>query len=159
MTVTWKATVGVALVFVLGCLTGVLGSGVFFAHRTTVFLQRGSAGYVELLEWRLTRNLDLDADQKEKIHGYFMENLSDRKQLQAQMQPSVQKVNQLMVQNIKSVLRPDQIRIFHQNLTEFRKRLGRAEFAPRPGNPPPPGEPTDLSGAPSEPQNPPSTAP
>jgi hypothetical protein len=132
MTGHWKASLGVLLVFILGCLSGMLVSSVYFSHRTTVFFQRGSAAYVDLAENCLTRNLNLDATQKQQIHQYFLENLAERKQLQSQIQPAMQMVNHHTFGEIRSILRPDQMIVFRENLTDFRKRIVRNG-----GNPPP----------------------
>jgi hypothetical protein len=132
MTGHWKASLGVLLVFILGCLSGILVSSVYFSHRDTLFFQRGSAGYIDLAERRLTRNLNLDPTQKQEIHQYFLENLAERKQLQAQIQPEVQMLNHQTFGEIRSVLRPDQMIVFRENLTDFRKRIARNG-----GNPPP----------------------
>jgi hypothetical protein len=125
MTGNWKAVLGVILVFVLGCLAGVLASSVYFAHRASVFLQRGAAAYIEVAERRVTRGLNLDENQKEQIHEVFMANLAERKHLQAQIQPQIQALNFQTVREIKSLLRPDQMEAFHRNLTEFHRRFGR----------------------------------
>jgi hypothetical protein len=121
-----KAVLGVFLVFVLGALAGGLATSVYLNQRSTAFFQRGTAGYIDLLEKRMTRNLSLDPDQKQQIHAYFLENLEKRKELQAQIKPGVQEVNRQTFEEIRSALHPDQLRLFHQNLVDFRKRSGRA---------------------------------
>jgi hypothetical protein len=130
MTGHWKASLGVLLVFILGCLSGMLVSSVYFSHRTAVFFQRGSAAYIDLAEHRLTRNLNLDPTQKQEIHQYFLENLAERKQLQAQVQPEVQMLNHQTFGEIRSVLRPEQMTVFRENLNEFRKRFARTADNP-----------------------------
>jgi hypothetical protein len=138
MTGNWKATLGVLLVFVLGALAGGLVASVYFVHRTTVLIQRGPSAFVELMEGRMTRNLDLDAGQKQKIHSILMQALEDRKRLQATIQPDVQRLNFQTVQEIQSVMRPEQASLFHQNLIEYRKRFGALAPPPRNSLPGPP---------------------
>lgn len=120
-----KTFFGVLLVFVLGCAAGILVSSIYFSHRAAVFLQRGAPAFVEVLERRMTQGLNLDANQKEQIHQIFMDNLQERKKLQAQIQPQVQALNWQTVRQIKTVLRPEQMEAFHGNLAEFRRRFGR----------------------------------
>lgn len=134
MTNHWKAVFGVILVFIFGCLFGALGTSVFFYHRTTEFLQRGPEGVAELLERRMTHNLALDANQRQQIHAYFMENVGQRKQLQFQIQPQIQMLNRQTLQQINAVLRPDQRELFRENLTQFRQRFGKSPFNPNAGN-------------------------
>jgi Spy/CpxP family protein refolding chaperone len=156
MTGHWKDSLGVLMVFILGCLAGILAASVYFSHRDTAFFQRGSAAYIDLAERRLTRNLNLDATQKQQIHQYFLENLAERKQLQAQIQPAMQMVNHHTFGEIRSVLQPEQLTIFRENLTEFRKRLARNGGNPPPG--PNTGAATNFSTN-TAPENPPPAIP
>lgn len=126
MTGYWKASLGVTLVFVLGCIAGALGSSLYFSHRTALLAQRGTAAYIEFVERRTTRNLHLDSEQKREIHDYFMANLDSRKQLQTQIQPQIQQLNIQTFQQVKAVLRPDQAQLFHDNMIELRKGFARA---------------------------------
>jgi hypothetical protein len=125
MNSSWKAFLGVLLVFFLGVLAGALIAAVHFKHRATVFFQRGTPAYVELLEHHLTRGLALDDTQRQEIHEAFLQNIEERKKLQAQIQPQVQELNMGTMREIRSVLRPDQLATFRDNLAEFRQRTGR----------------------------------
>jgi len=135
--------ISVILVFILGCLSGSLGTFVFVAHRTTVLLHRGAPAFAELVERRMTRHLDLDAAQKEKIQQFLVQNIDSRKQLQGQIQPDVQRLNFQTIQQIRSILRPDQARIFYDNLADYRKHLARAALPPGAANQPVPEIPAD----------------
>lgn len=121
---TGKAVFGVILVFVLGCAAGSLGSSIYFSHRLEVMLRHGSATYVEMLERRTTRGLNLDANQKEKIHALFMDNLEQRKKVQAQIQPQIKALNMQTRREIRALLRPEQLETFRNNLQQMRQRLG-----------------------------------
>ncbi len=129
MTGYWKASLGVILVFVLGCASGTLGSSLYFSHRIALLAQRGTAGYIEFVEKHTTRNLHLDPQQKKEIHAYFMANLADRKQLETQIRPQIEQLNVRTFQQVKSVLRPDQAQLFHDNTLELRKGFARAARA------------------------------
>jgi hypothetical protein len=125
MNLTYKATLGVILIFILGSLAGCLVTSIYFHHRNAVLFQRGAPAYIELVQRRLTRNLALDPTQKQSVAEFFMQNLEQRQKLQAQIQPQVQALNLQTVQQIRSVLNPDQAALFRENLEEFRKRFGR----------------------------------
>jgi hypothetical protein len=127
----WKARFGVLLVFLLGGLVGGLSASIYFHHRMALFLERGPAAYVDVLERRLTRHLHLDASQKQQIHDDMMENLAQRKLLQAQIRPQVKMLNQQTIQQIRTILTPDQLIVFHENLAELHKRAAlQADAAP-----------------------------
>jgi hypothetical protein len=126
------------LVFIFGCISGWIGASVVDYRQTTQFLQGGQEAVAKLLEMRMTRNLNLDENQKRQIHQYFMDNLAQRKQLQMQIQPEIQLVNRETFQEINAILRPDQQKIFRQNVTLFRQRTGKSPFNPNPGIQPSP---------------------
>jgi hypothetical protein len=126
------------LVFIFGCLSGWIGASVVKYRQTTQFLQGGPEAVAKLLEMRMTRNLNLDERQKQQIHQYFMDNLLQRRQLQQQIQPQVQLVNRDTFMEINAILRPDQQKIFRENITLFRQRTGKSPFNPNPAIQPSP---------------------
>ena len=138
MTSPWKAVCGVVLVFLLGCLSGWIGASLVHYRQTTQFLQGGPEAVAKLLETRMTRNLNLDENQRQKVHQLFMDNLVQRRQLQMQIQPQVQLVNRETFEEINVLLRPDQQKIFRENITLFRQRTGKSPFNPNPAIQPSP---------------------
>lgn len=147
MTSQWKAVCGVMLVFIFGCISGWIGASLVDYRQTTQFLQGGPEAVAKLLEMRMTRNLNLDEKQKQQIHQYFMDNLVQRRQLQMQIQPEVQMVNRETFQDINAILRPDQQKIFRQNITLFRQRTGKSAFNPNPGIQPSPNATPNVTGS------------
>ncbi|MCE0482882.1 MAG: hypothetical protein LV479_01435 [Methylacidiphilales bacterium] len=126
MTTTWKAVLGIVLIFIFGFVCGITSTSIY-AHRKMVeFLQHPALTVSNTLERRLTHNLNLDSDQKQRIHELFLANLDQRKQLQEQIQPQVRVLNRQTFMEINSVLRPDQREQFHQNLAQIRRRFGPA---------------------------------
>lgn len=75
----WKIFAGIFLVFALGVVSGVLGTGVFIKHRVLEF--RGGAPFMRdrFLMHRLTRELDLTGTQQEKI-GRILKGMRTRHQ-------------------------------------------------------------------------------
>jgi hypothetical protein len=121
----WKAVFGIILIFLFGCLAGAVSTSIFFHHRMLIVLQHPAASLSAALEKRLTRNLNLDANQQQQIHGYFLENLDRRKELQKQNKPEVQLLNHRTLQEIVADLRPDQAEQFRKNVRESRQRSWR----------------------------------
>jgi hypothetical protein len=150
MNKTWKAILGVILIFILGWLTGALCGSLYVRHRVLDIVQRGPEAVAGILEQRMTRNLDLDATQKDQIHGFILANLQQRKLLQAQVQPQVQVANRETLKEINSVLRPDQQQKLHENLVEFRQRFGKSPFNPN-ADVPTDGTATPANPAPANP--------
>lgn len=123
MSASWKAIVGIILIFIFGVLSGILGTSIFVHHKMRTMLYRPALILMKTVEKRLTGNLALDANQKQQIDGYFMENLNNREELQAQIQPQVHLLNLKMLQEISATLRAPQLERFRQNLDELRKRM------------------------------------
>ena len=121
---TWKAVLGVVLIYIFGCFSGIVSTSIFFHQKMLNFWHNPAVAVSAALEKRLTGNLALDANQKQQVHGYFMENLTQRKELQKEIQPRVETLNRQTVQQITAVLRPEQVELFNQNVDRLRKRFG-----------------------------------
>jgi len=126
MNKTWKAVLGVILIYFFGCFSGAVSTSIFFHHKMLGFLQHPAVAMSAMLEQRLTGNLGLDANQKQQVHEYFLENLQKQKELRKEIQPRVQFLNRQTVQQVTAILRPDQSELFHQNIEKFRKRMEAA---------------------------------
>jgi len=155
MTTRWKAILGVILIYVFGCLSGGVAVSIIVHHRILAILQHPALAATEAMERHLTENLHLDPTQKTEVHGYFMENLQQRKVLQKQIQPQIKTLNQQTVDQITAVLHPDQAVIFHQNVDLLRKKFATLSSdqssAPAPSIPALSGDAPTNSGAGSPP--------
>jgi hypothetical protein len=127
MSPTWKAVIGVILIFILGWFGGALSTLVIVKHKA-MMVQRNPEALAIVLERQTTRNLGLDADQKSHLHSIFLDNLRQRMELQRQIQPQVKTINGQTLQQIDTVLKPDQQQKFHDNLVLFKDRFGRNPF-------------------------------
>jgi len=128
MSPTWKAAIGIILVFILGWFGGVVMTMVIARHKALALAQRDPEAVTIVLERQTTRNLDLNADQKAHLHALILENIKQRLELQKQIQPQVKAVNRQTLQEIDAVLTPDQQQRFRENLTLFKSRFGRNPF-------------------------------
>jgi hypothetical protein len=127
MNPTWKAIAGVTVIFILGCVIGVLGTLVAVKHKALA-VQRNPEALAIVLERQTTRNLGLDADKKQQLHGVFLQYIRQRLELQRQIQPQVRALNAQTLQQIDGQLTSDQQQKFRENLTLFKTRFGRNPF-------------------------------
>jgi hypothetical protein len=137
----WRAILGVILVFVFGCVAGAFTASIHYHHRLIRILQHPGAAVAAEMEKRLTGNIGLDANQKQEVHAIFLENAQHRKEVQKQVQPQIQALNQRLLSQIAAILRPDQAALYQKNLTRLHKRLLVAvpdQTAPLPGSSPTP---------------------
>jgi hypothetical protein len=128
MSPTWKAALGVILIFILGWFGGALTTLIIEHHRMLVVIQHDPEPLAKMLERQTTRNLGLSEDQTKQLHALFVENLRERLDLQKQIQPQVKAVNGQTLQQIDALLSPDQQKRFHDNLVRFKQRFGRNPF-------------------------------
>jgi Spy/CpxP family protein refolding chaperone len=82
----------------------------------------------QIIERRATRNLDLTPGQKEQIHHLIEENLTQRQQLQKQIQPQMRELNQQTLAQINALLTPTQAEQFQDNLERIRMETGHNFF-------------------------------
>ncbi len=128
MSPTWKAAIGVILVFILGWFGGALTTLVIARHKALALAQHGPEALAIVLERQTTRNLRLNDTQKTQLHSLIVQNLQERMELQKQIQPQVKSANRQTLQQIDSLLTPDQQQRFHDNLVLFKERFGRNPF-------------------------------
>ena len=128
MNATWKAALGVILVFILGWFGGVLTIIVVERHRALILLQHEPEGMAKLLERQTLRSLDLDEGKRKQVHDLIVQNLKQRMELQKQIQPQVRVINRQTLQQIDALLTPDQQQRFRESLAGFKKRFGRNPF-------------------------------
>jgi hypothetical protein len=134
MNSTWKAAVGVILIFILGWAGGTLTTIAVARHKMLTLAQHGPEAVAIVLERQTTRNLGLNEDQKTKLHALIVENVRQRMEFQKQIQPQVHDVNRQTMQQIDALLTPDQQQRFQDNLVLFKDRFGRNPFNVGPEN-------------------------
>jgi len=134
MNPTWKAALGVILIFVLGWFGGAVTTLVIVRHKALLLAQHGPEAIAIVLERQTTRDLGLTDDQKTHLHALFVENVRQRMELQKQVQPQVKAVNRQTLQEIDALLTADQQQRFHDNLVLFKDRFGRNPFNVGPEN-------------------------
>ena len=145
MSTTWKAAIGVILIFVLGWFGGVVTTMIIAHHKALALAQHGPEAIAIMLERQTTHNLGLNADQKKQLHDLIMDNVRQRTELQKQVQPQVRAVNHQTLQEINALLTPDQQQRFHDNLVLFKDRFGHNPFNVGPDEKPaPPANPANT---------------
>jgi hypothetical protein len=125
MNMTWKAVAGVLLIFVLGCIFGGVSTLVVARHHLVAAMQRGPDAAAPVLERRLTRGMDLSAQQKDRLHGIIVQYLHDRVNLQKTLRPQVRALNQDTMKEIDAVLTPEEQARFRDNVARFDENTGR----------------------------------
>ena len=123
----WKSILGVLLVFCLGAIAGAaIGHRVDRQRMEAVLSGRGGAT-VDLIVRRLSRSLELDSSQREKVRAIVTETHRDiveiRKPIQARIEATIERSRA----RVREILRPDQREKFDRIQAERRKRRERPE--------------------------------
>jgi hypothetical protein len=128
MSSSWKAVLGIVLVFAFGVVSGVLSTAGYFHRKAALFFQGNPGVIADAAQGYFTHDIDLDANQKARIHQLLLDDIAERRKLQSRIQPDLQALNVQLVQQIREVMRPDQVGRFKENVTELRRRLARLAF-------------------------------
>ena len=128
MSPTWKAVIGVILVFILGWFGGALTTLVIAHHRMLAVIDQKPEPLARMLERQTIRGLGLDEDKKQQIHALLVDYLQKRFALQKQIQPQVQALNGQTLNQINALLTSGQQEQFHDNLVRLKQRYGRNPF-------------------------------
>ena len=118
----WKAVAGVVLVFFLGVLAGGIGVYRFHRHRMDRFFRGDPGAMSGLLVHRLTRQLDLDASQRDRVDGIARRTHEEVREVRQRCRPQVEEILEKGRREIRAVLRPDQQARFDQIVAERRHR-------------------------------------
>ncbi len=149
MNPTWKAAIGVILIFILGWGGGTMVTLLVMHHRMVVVVRHDPEALAVLLTRQTTRNLGLNEEQKQQFHALILENLRERMKLQREILPQVRSLNGQTMQQINALLTADQQQKFQDNLLLFKSRYGRnplntgADEAATPTDGAPPGPATN----------------
>jgi hypothetical protein len=129
MSATWKAAIGVILVFILGWIGGTVTTIVVARHKAMSLAQAGPEVLAIALERRTTRDLGLTPDQKDQLHAILVTYVRQRQDLQRTTAPQAHIINRQTLQQINALLTPAQQQHFHDNLVLFKQEYGRNPFS------------------------------
>ncbi len=118
-----KLATGIILIFALGVLTGVFGSGMYFKQRVEHFRESGPQTRKELLMKRLTRRLDLTPQQQEKVTVIFEEMREQLFNLRTKHKPDMERIREQGHARIKAILTAEQKIQFDEMTARLKKRM------------------------------------
>ncbi len=127
----WRTVVGVALVFVLGALSGGLGSGWFLKSRHPLF-KKDPEQRVALIMQRLADRLDLTEAQKPAVETVVRRMDDALQRYNEQRRAEVRRIIEAHDEALKPLLSAPQ----QQALEDFRREMA-ARFKDQRRSPPP----------------------
>ena len=113
----WKLIAGIILVFVLGVLSGTLGTGLYMKQKMKPIRQDPKARRTAIIE-KLTRGLDLKEDQIPKIEKI----LDEIDQKRREYRQEIRKMRTESISQMKKELTPEQQKKLDQLHQEWELR-------------------------------------
>ena len=119
---TWKAILGVVLVFLLGAVAGGLVVGARAAKRLHRVLHGGTAFTAQEIVRPLAWHLGLDASQREQVLKIVEVSQAKIVDARKQCQPQIHAAVDESIAETRAVLRPDQAEKFDKMVAERRAK-------------------------------------
>jgi hypothetical protein len=118
-----RLTVGIVLIFVLGCLTGGLAVQLFQRHEVGDAHRRPRSpeARVDFIMQRLERDLDLTVAQSAEIRPIVAANEKAISEIKERIAPQIRAILDRGFSSIRAMVTPDQQR----KLDEIRERMKR----------------------------------
>jgi len=116
----WKLIAGIILVFVLGVLSGTLGTGLYVKQKMKPIRQDPKAKRTVIIE-KLTRGLDLKESQIPKIEK-ILDELDQRRR---EYRQEIRKMRTESISRMKKELTPEQQKRLDQLHQEWEKRRNK----------------------------------
>ena len=120
----WKLVLGLLLVLVLGILAGAIGTGFYLKYRIAP-VEKGNRARGAFIMERLSKELELTPDQKNKILPIVEHMIEKRREFYDKMRPEVKTIMDQGFSQIEQELNEDQKQKLEAMREKFRRR--RAE--------------------------------
>jgi Spy/CpxP family protein refolding chaperone len=117
-----KGALLLLLAFLLGAAAGALGFGLYQTRMGWWHPRRDSARFQQFLLKRLTRELDLRAEQQQQVETILRETGQEFARLREEVGPRVRDIRMHTREKIQAILSPDQQRKFAALEREWARR-------------------------------------
>jgi len=121
--IRWKLISGLLFVFVLGILTGSLGTGLYLKHRLAPLIKEPRTRKTFIMK-RLSKELHLTSDQKTKIEPIVDQMIEKRRQYYLKNRPEIKKIMAQGFAQIREELNEEQRKKLDALREKFNKRRG-----------------------------------
>ncbi len=129
----WKAIAGVLLVFATGMAAGALLTQRYHQGRMERILSGRPGAAADIVVRRLSRSLDLDTAQRERVRTIVTETRREMEEIRKPFRPRIEEALDRSRARIREVLRPDQQARFDRLTAEWKAR--KEGGGRRPGGP------------------------
>ncbi|MBS3758988.1 MAG: hypothetical protein KGY61_10030 [Desulfobacterales bacterium] len=135
-----KAIAGITAIFILGVLTGILGTGLVVKHRIETFHEKGPPPIKAMFMERLSHQLELNPEQKIRIEAILEDTQKDLNRVRQTFRPRIKQVFSTCFNRIEAQLTPIQQKRFKAMQERFPRFMPHPPFKKQPHHRPPPGD-------------------
>lgn len=118
----WKSVISVILIFVLGGVAGALVMHEFDRQKVEGIMKGEPGPTRDFIVNRLSRELNLDSAQLEKLRDIVRETHAEMRDVRRQYRPQMEEILKRSQDKVRAILRPDQLDTFNKILAERKKR-------------------------------------
>lgn len=122
-----KIISGVVLIFILGAISGALGTYIFYETRVEPYKKGGHERRHEVIMKRLSRQLDLDREQYDQVGAVMQEISSEIRLVRAQYRPQIETILEQGQEKIRKILRPEQREKYEKIIAKYKGRSKKRE--------------------------------
>ena len=120
-----KFVLCILLIFLLGAVSGGLVMHMAYRSNMEMFLKGDRNAREEILLNRLSRKLDLNESQREKVRAIVEETHAEMNKIRKQYRPQMEAVLEKSRAEVRLILRPDQLAKFEKFVAERKARHKR----------------------------------
>ncbi|MGC3991424.1 MAG: hypothetical protein QM796_17415 [Chthoniobacteraceae bacterium] len=106
----WKSILAVCAIFILGLVCGSLLTVRVIDHKLQTVVRSGPEGVRALVLQRLTRQLHLTPDQREKVQAITEKTMAELQASRRKIAPEINQTMEMALSEIRTILNPEQIR-------------------------------------------------
>jgi len=132
---TSKILVAAILLFLLGIVSGSVGTHLYLQYKITHFMERDHPSRSDLLLGRLTRDLDLTAAQQERVRRALRDSSEKIREIDRRTRPEIQETVDDTFRQIRAGLDKGQQKKFDKFRKRFEKKRRHRLFPPPPRSP------------------------
>jgi Spy/CpxP family protein refolding chaperone len=122
-----KSVICILLIFLLGAVSGGLVMHMVYKSHMETFLRGDRKAREEILVNRLSRKLDLDQSQREKVRAIVKETHLEMNNIRKQYRPQMEAVLEKSRAEMRRILRPEQLEKFEKFIAEHQARHRRSD--------------------------------
>ncbi|MBN1472696.1 MAG: hypothetical protein JW925_13030 [Syntrophaceae bacterium] len=117
-----KSIIGVMVIFLLGTFCGALGVHIAYKTQIAKYMSGDGQIYRTVIVRHLSKKLDLDQEQKNKIRDYIKETQTELHNVRKQVRPQIEIALEKSRLKLRSVLRPEQIERYDKLIDDYRAK-------------------------------------